>query len=73
KLHELCLELIPHPPYSLDLVPCEFLLFPNLKICFDGKKFSLNEEVVAVNKYFASFKTTYFSDGIKKLEIRWTN
>jgi len=72
KLYELRFELIPHPPYSPDLVPCEFFLFPNLKIWLGGKKFSLNEEVVAVNEYFAGFKTAYFSDGIKKLEIRWT-
>ncbi|EFN65218.1 hypothetical protein EAG_06975, partial [Camponotus floridanus] len=28
------------------------------------KKFLLNEEAVAVNKYFVSFETAYFSDGI---------
>ncbi|EFN69472.1 Histone-lysine N-methyltransferase SETMAR, partial [Camponotus floridanus] len=72
KLHELRFELIPHPSYSPDLVPCEFFQFPNLKICLGGKKFSLNEEVVAVNEYFAGFKTAYFSGGIKKLEICWT-
>lgn len=36
-------------------------------------KFSSNEEViVAVNEYFASFETIYFSDGIKKVETHWT-
>jgi len=73
KLHELGYELIPHPPYSPDLAPCDFFLFPNLKIWLGGKKFSSNEKViVAVNEYFADFETTYFSDGIKKLETRWT-
>jgi len=32
KLHELGFELIPHPPYSPDLTPCDFFLFPNFKI-----------------------------------------
>ena len=73
KLHELGYELIPHPPYSPDLAPCDFFLFPNLKTWLGGKKFSSNEKViVAVNKYFADFETAYLSDGIKKLETRWT-
>jgi len=73
KTTRLGYELIPHPPYSPDLIPRDFFLFPNLKTWFDGKKFSSNEEVfVAVNEYFADFETAYFSDGIKKLETRWT-
>jgi hypothetical protein len=24
--------IVPHPPYSPDLAPCDFVLFPNLKI-----------------------------------------
>ncbi len=24
---------VPHPPYSLELVPCDFWLFPKLKGC----------------------------------------
>jgi len=61
KLYELGYELIPHPPYSPDLAPCDFFLFPNLKTWLGGKKFSSNEEViVAVNEYFADFKKAYF-------------
>ena len=56
--YELGYELIPHPPYSPDLIPCDFFLFPNLKTWLDGKKFSSNKEViVAVNEYF---ETAYF-------------
>ena len=59
--YELGYELIPHPPYSPDLAPCDFFLFPNLKIWLGGKKFSSNEEViVAVNEYFVDFETAYF-------------
>jgi hypothetical protein len=28
--------IIPHPPYSLDLVPCDFALFPKLKMKLKG-------------------------------------
>jgi histone-lysine N-methyltransferase SETMAR len=73
KLHELRFELLPHPPYSPDLAPCDFFLFPNLKIWLGGKKFSSDEEVIAaVDAYFEGLETSYFSEGIKKLEHRWT-
>jgi hypothetical protein len=28
--------IIPHPPYSLDVAPCDFALFPKLKIKLKG-------------------------------------
>jgi hypothetical protein len=31
--------IIPHPPYSLDLVPCDFALFPKLKMKLKGQSF----------------------------------
>jgi hypothetical protein len=27
----------PHPPYSPDLVPCDFVLFPKLKMKLNGR------------------------------------
>ncbi|EFN89072.1 Histone-lysine N-methyltransferase SETMAR, partial [Harpegnathos saltator] len=65
-------ELLPHPPYSPDLAPCDFFLFPNLKKSLAGQKFESNEEVIAaMEAYFADLEKTYFSDGLKKLEHRW--
>jgi len=72
KLVELGYELLPHPQYSLDLAPCDFFLFPNLKKSHAGHKFASNGEVVAATEvYFADLEKTYFSDGLKKLEHRW--
>jgi len=72
KLVELGYELLPHPPYSPDLAPCDFFLFPNLKKSLAGQKFASNEEVVsATEAYFADLEKTYFSDGLKKFEHRW--
>jgi hypothetical protein len=31
--------IVPHPPYSPDLAPCDFLLFPKLKIKLKGQRF----------------------------------
>jgi len=61
-LVELGYELLPHPPYSLDLAPFDFFLFPNLKKSLAGQKFSSNEEVVAATEaYFADLEKKYFS------------
>ncbi|GFW82721.1 histone-lysine N-methyltransferase SETMAR [Trichonephila clavipes] len=36
KIHELRFELLDHPPYSPDLAPSNFFLFPHLKIPLGG-------------------------------------
>ena len=72
KLDELRYELLPHPPYSPDLAPCDFFLFPNLKKWLGGRRFTSNEEVIAeTNAYFAEFDKSYYLEGLKKLENRW--
>ena len=72
KLIELRYELLPHPTYSPDLVPCDFFLFPNMKKWLGGKRFTSNEEVIAaIEAYFAEFEKPYFLDGLKRLEYRW--
>ncbi|KAG5327480.1 MOS1T transposase, partial [Pseudoatta argentina] len=71
KLIELRYEL-PHPPYSPNLAPCDFFLYPNLKKWLGGKKFTSNEKVIAKTKaYFAEFDKSYFSEGLKKWQKRW--
>lgn len=72
KLHELRYELLPHPPYSPDLAPCDFFLFPNLKTWLAGKKFRSNEEVILETEaYFEEFQQSYFLEGLKKWQARW--
>ena len=59
KLFALCYEILPHPPYSPDLAPSDYFLFPNMKTCLGGKRFSSNEEIiVATNEYFEGFDKT---------------
>ncbi|KAG5330265.1 MOS1T transposase, partial [Acromyrmex heyeri] len=71
KLLQLRYELLPHPPYSPDLAPCDFFLFPNLKKWLGGKKFTSNEEIIAETEaYFAEFDKSYFSEGLKKWQKR---
>jgi hypothetical protein len=33
------IPMVPHPPYSPDLAPCNFFLFPRLKSTLKGKGF----------------------------------
>jgi len=38
-LPEKSIPVVPQPPYSLDLSPCEFFLFPRLKNHLKGRHF----------------------------------
>ncbi|GFX27042.1 histone-lysine N-methyltransferase SETMAR [Trichonephila clavipes] len=39
-------EILPYPPYSPDLTPCDFWLFPQLKEPLRGKRFASNKACV---------------------------
>ena len=68
KLGGLHYELLEHPPYSPDLAPSDFYLFPKLA----GQRFSLNQEAIAaVEGYFADLTKNHYTDGIMALEHRW--
>ena len=57
---ELKFELLSHAPYSPDLAPSDYFLFPNLKKWLGGR-FTNNEEVEsAVNGYFEEFNGSYY-------------
>lgn len=72
KINDLKFELMPHPPYSPDLAPSDYFLFPNLKKWLGGKRFGSNEEVIeAVNQYFEELDESTFKLGITKLEHRY--
>jgi len=38
------LSSLPHPPYSPDLAPCDFFLFPQLKKTMKGRRFNYVEK-----------------------------
>jgi hypothetical protein len=72
KIQQLKFELLRHPPYSPDLAPCDFHLFPNLKKWLGGKRFANDNEVIdAVNDYFADLDKSTYQSGITALEHRW--
>jgi histone-lysine N-methyltransferase SETMAR len=56
--------LLPHAPYSPDLAPSDYFLFPNLKKWLGGKRF-------AVDGYFAELDYSHYKQGIEAIEHRW--
>ena len=71
KLNELSFELLPHLPYSPDMAPIDYWLFPDLKKMLQGKRFGSNEEVVAVTEvYFESKDESFYKKGIVNVEKR---
>ena len=72
KIPELRFEMLDHPPYSPDLAPSDFFLFPHLKIMFGGQRFSSNEEVITfVKNYFAEKNTECYLNWLQRWEHRW--
>ena len=62
---------VPHPPYSPDLAPPDFWLFPKLKETLKGQHFSSDAEVEAdVRKWISSQPETFFMDRMNKW-IEW--
>jgi histone-lysine N-methyltransferase SETMAR len=72
KLRDLHYKLLEHPPYSPDLAPSDFCLYPKLKLFLAGQCFSSNQEATAaVEGYFADLTKNHYRDGIMALEHRW--
>lgn len=68
-IDHLDLECIDRPPYSPDLAPSDYFLFPNLKRSLKGMKVSNELELIAAaEKYFSDQTSDFFLDGLKKLE-----
>lgn len=67
-LHKVGFEIVNHPPYSPDLAPSDYYLFPEMKKELRGKKFTADDEVKeAVSAYFADKEKSFFYEGINKL------
>jgi hypothetical protein len=56
-------EILPHPPYSPDLAPSDFHLFPKMKKHLTYKRFHSNE----VKKWLHAQDAFFSYEGLKKL------
>lgn len=66
------ISLVDHPPYSPDLAPCDFALFPRLKSHLRGTHFTSEDDLTsAVNSFFGSLTDIDFRDIFIKWCERW--
>ena len=61
KINALKFELFLQPPYSPDLAPSDFHLFPNLKKWLGGKRFGVINDVT---EYFEGLDKSLYKNGV---------
>ena len=65
-------KILQYPPYSPDMAPSDFYLFPKLKYHLRGTQYRSNECVInAVNEYLGDQENAFYFEGISKPEQRW--
>ena len=63
------IKSLPHPPYSPELAPCDFFLFPKLKGC---RYETIEEMKEAVTKVMDSLTQEDFHRAFQKLLERYS-
>ena len=72
-VHACGFQVVDHPPYSPDLAPSDFHLFPNMKKHLAGKQYRTDDEVIsAVEEFFDNQQEKFYLEGIQALQHRWT-
>ena len=62
------IKTVPHPPYSPDLAPCDFCLFPKLRGC---RYETIEEMKEAVTKVIDTLTQEDFDGAFQKLLERY--
>jgi len=74
KLAYLGFQCLDHPPYSPDLAPSDYHLFPGLKKQLKVRHFSSKAEVIAATETWLDGQNSeLFLSGLQKLELRAKN
>ena len=64
--------VVPHPPYSPDLAPADFFLFPKLKTTLKGRHFQTIEEIQEnATRELRAITESAFQEAFQKLKKRW--
>lgn len=65
-------EVFDHPPYSPDLAPSDFHLFPRMKKSLGGHHFATDNELqTSVQTWLKAQAATFYEEGIEKLIPRY--
>ena len=71
-IRECKFEQLNHPPYSPDLAPSDYCLFPNLKSHLRGTRFRDNDELKAATEaWFEDQIDNLYFKGIDCLKEKW--
>ncbi|UYV71490.1 hypothetical protein LAZ67_8003487 [Cordylochernes scorpioides] len=60
--------MMPQPPYSPDLAPCDFFLFPKLKWPMKGRRYATLDEIKTASKEELKKKKKRFFEVLRRLE-----
>jgi len=61
------MTVVPHPPYSPDLAPSDFFLFPKLKKKLKGRRFQTEEIQAESQAVLNTLRENAFQECFKKL------
>jgi hypothetical protein len=66
------MAVIPHPLYSPDLAPCDFFLFPKMKLKLKGRRLDTIEEIQTKSQRVLDTLTEKdFQEAFQKWRRRW--
>ncbi|XP_028270394.1 histone-lysine N-methyltransferase SETMAR-like [Parambassis ranga] len=66
-------ELVLHPPYSPDLSPSDYYLFPKMKKELSGRHVDSDDDIIAAVDHFLEVQNAdFYTEGIRMLHERWT-
>ncbi len=67
------IDMLPHPPYSPDLAPCDFWAFPYAKAKLRGRRFASIEALQAeIRRIFRRTPRETFAQAIYDMAPRWS-
>jgi histone-lysine N-methyltransferase SETMAR len=65
---------LPHPPYSPDLAPCDFFLFPKIKLQLKGRRFDGVEKIQRESQNApGTLRDQDFQHAFQQWQRRWDN
>jgi hypothetical protein len=70
-LAEKKIPVVPHPPYSPDLAPCDFFLFPRIKMKLKGRRFDDDTIKMNTTRELNMLSREDFQRCFQKWQERW--
>ncbi|KMQ92866.1 mariner mos1 transposase [Lasius niger] len=59
------MSIVPHPPYLPNLIPCDFFLFPKMKLKLKGRRFKTIQEKLNRTESFTRYSKRISRERLK--------